>query len=310
MSTIVASNLQASGGGGTAATLASINGGPLAGFRNRIINGDFQIWQRGVTFTNANGYTSDRWVAGGTGTLCNVGQGSHPSGLGERKALNFTGVAGNTRSYALQRIESQNMASLYPAPYASTQVTLSVNIYSASARTIDLIVDYANTADNFSAVTNITSHSVSVGANTFNRYSHTFTLPAEAARGIQIVLNAETGITSGTVAFSLVQLEPGSVATPFEQRPIGTELALCQRYFCRQIACAQSASTGTMLTPVYFPVEMRATPTTTNVLAGTSSTASALTINPRNTTSAYFQISATGAGGYVLDRLDAYSAEL
>ena len=212
-------------------SVASINGGPLAGFRNLVTNGDFQIWQRGVTFTNANGYTADRWAVGGTGTLCNVGQGSHPSGLSERVALNFTGVAGNTRSFALQKIESQNMANLYPAPYAATQVTLSVNIYSTSARTIDLIADYANTADNFSAVTNITSHSVSVGANTFNRYSHTFTLPAEAARGMQIVLNAQTGITSGTVAFSMVQLEPGAVATPFERRPIGTELALCQRYY-------------------------------------------------------------------------------
>jgi len=274
MSTIVASNLQASGGGGTAATLASINGGPLAGFRNRIINGDFQIWQRGVTFTNANGYTSDRWVAGGTGTLCNVGQGSHPSGLGERKALNFTGVAGNTRSYALQRIESQNMASLYPAPYASTQVTLSVNIYSASARTIDLIVDYANTADNFSAVTNITSHSVSVGANTFNRYSHTFTLPAEAARGIQIVLNAETGITSGTVAFSLVQLEPGSVATPFEQRRIRTGLALCQRYCIAgtSMPVFNNAPTGGNDYPTSqttFSTRMRAVPTLTGSLGTT-----------------------------------------
>jgi len=246
--------------------VANLNGGPLAGFRNRIINGDFQVWQRGVTFTNANGYTADRWTASGTGTLCNVGQGSHPSSLGERVALNFTGVAGNTRSFALQKIESQNMASLYPAPYAATQVTLSVNIYSTSARTIDLIADYANTADNFSGLTNITSHSVSVGANTFNRYSHTFTLPAEAARGMQIVLNAQTGITSGTVAFSMVQLEPGAVATPFEQRPIGTELALCQRYaqyFLWSASESVSANAATPSKSTLLLVPMRTTPNVT-----------------------------------------------
>lgn len=272
--------------------VANLNGGPLAGFRNRIINGDFQIWQRGVTFTNANGYTSDRWIAGGTGTLCNVGQGSHPSGLGERVALNFTGVAGNTRSYALQRIESQNMASLYPAPYASTQVTLSVNIYSTSARTIDLIADYANTANDFSAITNITSHSVSVGANTFNRYSHTFTLPPEGARGIQIVLNAQTGITSGTVAFSLVQLEPGSVATPFEQRPIGTELSLCQRYFQwapYNINFLATAPAQSLETSVMWAVPMRASPT-----------AAALTPDP-NTAQA-----AANNGSNVFQRLTPY----
>ena len=41
--------------------------------------------------------------------------------------------------------------------------------------------------------------------------------------------NATVKLSSGT--FALVQLEPGIVATPFEMRPFGTELALCQRYF-------------------------------------------------------------------------------
>ena len=58
---------------------------------------------------------------------------------------------------------------------------------------------------------------------------------------MQIVLNAQTGITSGTVAFSMVQLESGAVATPFEQRPIGTELALCQRYYQKFESTATNA---------------------------------------------------------------------
>jgi hypothetical protein len=53
------------------------------------------------------------------------------------------------------------------------------------------------------------------------------------AKGGSVTLTGGTNVTvkfsSGT--FTLVQLEPGPVATPFEQRPIGTELALCQRYY-------------------------------------------------------------------------------
>lgn len=50
------------------------------------------------------------------------------------------------------------------------------------------------------------------------------------------VTGSITGGTNTNVEFnvgtlSLVQLEPGSVATPFEHRPYGQELALCQRYY-------------------------------------------------------------------------------
>jgi hypothetical protein len=90
------------------------------------------------------------------------------------------------------------------------------------------------------------------------------------SNGGQVTLPANTNATiklsSGTV--SLVQLEQGSVATPFENRPIGTELALCQRYYQTYgtiviDAHGQSLGTGTY-TPFFsvpLPVKMRATPT-------------------------------------------------
>jgi hypothetical protein len=63
--------------------------------------------------------------------------------------------------------------------------------------------------------------------------------------------NARTdslGQQSGTFDIAQVQIEPGPVATPFEQRPIGTELALCQRYF------QSYASTTFRATRRYFTV--------------------------------------------------------
>lgn len=63
-----------------------------------------------------------------------------------------------------------------------------------------------------------------------------------------------------------VQLEPNNVCTPFEVREIGTELAMCQRYFLRLFAGELSgsfyASTASMLF-ANFPVEMRAVPVAT-----------------------------------------------
>ena len=46
---------------------ASQNGGPLAGFRNQLINGDFRIWQRGTSFAQqgSSRYIADRWSGGG-----------------------------------------------------------------------------------------------------------------------------------------------------------------------------------------------------------------------------------------------------
>ena len=46
-----------------------------------------------------------------------------------------------------------------------------------------------------------------------------------------LLASAEATKNGGWIDIAQVQLEEGSFATPFEQRPIGTELALCQRYY-------------------------------------------------------------------------------
>jgi hypothetical protein len=75
------------------------------------------------------------------------------------------------------------------------------------------------------------------------------------------------GTLNATWFITGVQLEVGSVATPFERRPYGTELALCQRYF--YILCngtAQTIPTGSyynstlIAVAVQLPVEMRTAP--------------------------------------------------
>lgn len=88
------------------------------------------------------------------------------------------------------------------------------------------------------------------------------------ANGGQVTLtgnsNATVRFTSGT--FSLVQLEPGSKATPFEQRPYAVEYALCQRYYETGTAgqsINNAAASTTVSHTVYFRVTKRAAPNCT-----------------------------------------------
>jgi hypothetical protein len=95
------------------------------------------------------------------------------------------------------------------------------------------------------------------------------------------------GTNGATFYITGVQLEAGSVATPFERRPYGTELALCQRYFYRfslrnlgLTANANDLYNG----GVQFPVTMRSAPTLDSGAAFTPNTGNAGTVSLRNVT--------------------------
>lgn len=87
------------------------------------------------------------------------------------------------------------------------------------------------------------------------------------------VTGSITGGTNTTIEFgpgtvANVQLEPGSVETPFADRPIGTELALCQRYYYRlapgataTFSAAYSLTTTVSKATIILPVTMRVAPT-------------------------------------------------
>jgi hypothetical protein len=108
-----------------------------------------------------------------------------------------------------------------------------------------------------------------------------------------------------------VQLEVGSVATPFERRPYGTELALCQRYYYRttidssqRFSLCRAVSTTAAESVIQFPQTMRTSPTALeqtgtaanyNVIFGTTSTTCSsvptFTIANENTATTAFTVS-------------------
>ena len=119
-----------------------------------------------------------------------------------------------------------------------------------------------------------------------------------AASGLTgaITGGTNTNVEFNTGTLSLVQLEPGTTATPFEQRPFGHELELCKRYYQRIVQesrfFAASASDVVAHTIPLTPA-MRAVPTITLVDAGTVTNASSATLVAVN--SSYLQSSLTAA---------------
>ena len=110
------------------------------------------------------------------------------------------------------------------------------------------------------------------------------------AKGDTFTLTANTNTTvkfsSGT--FSEVQVELGSIVTPFERVDIGVELAKCQRYFTRDLGVdmtgwpAVSGITNTRRFFVEFPVSMRSLPTVSGQNAGNIGTLTVGTTTPQS----------------------------
>ena len=268
MSTIQASNLQAAGGAGTAATLASINGGPISGARNRIINGGMAVDQRNAgasqTFTAAAAlaYSVDRWYGYCTGANV-TGQRITGATAGQYR-YQFTGAASVTAIGFGQRIEQLNSADL-----AGATATLSVDLANSVLTTVTWTAYYATTADTFGTLASPTRTQIATGTFTVNstvtRYSTNISVPGAATTGIEIVFTVGAQ-TSGTWTIGNVQLEGGSVATPFERRSYGQELALCQRYYSTKTQQIVAGSYPAV--PVTYKVTMRAAPTIAGAGAG------------------------------------------
>lgn len=214
------------------------NGGQLAGMRNRIINGDMRISQRGIvtpTLGVLTSYTLDRWVAYQTGTALAVSQ-TGGNGAEFASCLTFAGAAGNTEVTVFQCIESANVYDL-----ATNAITISLWLWSDTPKTVNVSLETPTaTANVFTSTTGLpfSTLTCSLPGTGWLKFSATYSAAQTAAsaaairRGIRVRIGF-TACTTGNFGITGVQLEAGTVATPFEQRPIGLELSLCQRYYQR-----------------------------------------------------------------------------
>jgi hypothetical protein len=237
LSTTLAGDFTITQGTGTigtgVVTAAKMANPQYTGFRNRIINGDMRIYQRNSgasqTFTAAAAlaYAVDRFYGYCTGA--NV-TGQRVAGTTPNEfAYRFTGAASVTAIGFGTRLEATNTIDL-----AGSTATLSVQLANSLLTTVTWTAFYASTTDAFGTLASPTRTQIATGTfsvtSTLTRYSTQISIPSAATTGIEIVFTVGAQ-TSGTWTIDNVQLEAGSTATDFERRPIGTELALCQRYY-------------------------------------------------------------------------------
>lgn len=283
----------AGAGGTSAVTASSINGGQIAGFRNRIINGAFQIDQRNSgasqTFTAAAvlAYTVDRFYGYCTGA--NITGQQLSTVLGHYR---FTGAASNTGVGFGTRLEAANTADL-----AGQNATLSVKLSSSSLTAIGWAAYYATTTDSFGTLAAPTRTLIASGTFNINSteaiYSANIAMAAGATTGVEIVFTGGALLAAQTLTIGEVQLENGSQATPFERRPLQTETSLCQRYyeFSAQATIRQGTKTATGNASTAwadFKVTKRIIPTVTHTTTGSVGT---------QNTAAYMDCFVVTAGG-------------
>jgi hypothetical protein len=263
-----------------ALSLNGSNVSPVQSFRNKIINGNFDIWQRG-TSTSTGGFLADRWRTVNSGSTFTSSRQSFT--LGQTDVSNeptyyhrtvVTSSAGSGNYCLLwQPIESVRTlagqtATLSFWAKADASKNIAVEFFqnfgsggSPSSSVFGISVTTCSLTTSWQKFTiNVSFPSISgktLGSN--NDDYITLVLWFDAGTNFNSRTNS-LGQQSGTFDIAQVQLEAGSVATPFEVRPPGVELALCQRYYgtvtTQVTAVASNPAKG-----VYFKVSMRAIPT-------------------------------------------------
>jgi hypothetical protein len=235
--------------------------------KNKIINGGFDVWQRGTSFTGfgAAAYTADRWLCASNSATYTVARqtSSTSEPVGSKYFARVTAtVAGNFDMNLCQPFESTVLDSLKGKTvtlsfYAKASTTLTLNSFVNRNDSEGKVYYYEGTTINNTAFSLSTS---------WNRYSVTFAMPNKSVTNQGLQLSFQTAMTLNQY-YDIwgIQLEEGSNATSFVPAGggnIGAELALCQRYY-QILAYIRGIAINTTQISIspQFPTTMRIGPT-------------------------------------------------
>ena len=278
--------------------------------RNKVINGAMTVSQRGSSFTS-DGYTLDRFERqqSSDGAFTITPSTTSPDGFAKSLKVDVTtadtSLAAAQYAQIKHKIEAQDLQDLAFGTSAAKNIVLSFYVRSNKTGNYGLWIQQSdnsfkqvtlqytiNSADTWerktfsiagdtSGVINddngdgfIIAWGLASGTNKTSgslRSSWTAQAAADqfAGQGVNLLDS-----TSNEWYLTGVQLEVGPVATPFEHRSFGDELARCQRYYYMhhntsktgtegnyRVLCLGFASGTTEVTGhIFFPVTMRANP--------------------------------------------------
>jgi hypothetical protein len=277
--------------------------------RQAIINGNFDVWQRGTTSTNpvTATFLADRW-----NVSFNADSGTPPTNIVHtRQALTAGDIANAFYHY---RIAPDGAGSSYGANSHYTlrqkiefgtrflcglNKTVTVSFYARSSITNKklgiLAIQHYGTGGSPSTLEYINGENWTL-TSSWTKYTHTFTTNTLASKTFGTANDdslyidfavqwgstrdayygadgAEDFVGSGTIDIAQVQLCAGDVALPFMPKSYEEELRACQRYYQKsylyetavgtntQVGAFHQyigdATTATLATTVYYPVEIR-----------------------------------------------------
>ena len=244
----------------------------VGGRKNIVMNGAFQVWQRGTSFTaDADAFGADRWAI------------TRPNQTVTKEIASI----GNIRCNSMKMLKTGGGAITgYYSIEDGTGVSAGGSLFNGKTLTLSYYARASGSFDNNGQVWlyyNNKSTSVQVATCTdslstsWTKFTHTFTMPTNTQTYANVysltlslirALDGNVG-NSDWVEVAQVQLEESPVATDFEHRSYGEELALCQRYYQRitqsagdfYIMASKGQSSDTTRFAQTLAVPLRASPT-------------------------------------------------
>ena len=304
-----------------------VNGGGEFYSNNLLINGSFNIWQKGTTVSNwgSFGYPVDNVQIGYDGSPASgrtvtrqtfaPGQTDIPEGDPLYYLEYSFPNCGTPTNYLRFPVESVRTLAGKPAVFSFWARTTSGSMPISTAICQEFGSGGSPSAGVYPAATNYSLNT------TWQKIIYTQTLGSIAGKTIGTNNNdmiwpaiwCPTN-AAGTIQIANLKLEPGLVATPFQRRPTSVDLALCQRYYWTGNSTIYGyygfGGNWPASTWISFPVTLRAAPSVTFGAATSASLTNSEAANYLATNGFAYTVNVTGTGTIARVNPTYVSAEL